>query len=348
LKAYHGDCILIKTYDSNENEFIILIDGGTAMTFDYHLSKELKHLKKIDLLVLTHIDSDHISGLIKFIKNSLFEKIEIKKYWINALNLLRIATGDKISYNQGKTFEELLLDKNELSEKWDEEIYFDSKLTLPSFMTAEIFSPTKEILDTLYEKWPILSKEITNKLTKVLTSGGAKSQIDRGSLTDLSKESFKPNKSLTADIVNSSSIAFVLKLLDCSILLLGDSRAEVIVESLIKIGITNDNPLEVDYVKISHHGSINNTSCELLDLIKCDNFIISTNGGNSSHKHPDREVIARIIHHPKRNYSKKRTIYFNYSLTVIQKKCGKLFNKIDFLEGNWEVMDNINILSKLK
>jgi beta-lactamase superfamily II metal-dependent hydrolase len=325
-------------------DYNILIDGGTASTFDYSLCKELKQINSIDLLVLTHIDSDHIAGLIRFIKNSLFKKIEIKKYWINAPNLLKITSGSKISYEQGSSFEKFLIEKDEPKTKWKDIIHFNNKFELASRIEAVVLSPTEEILNLLYEKWPKQTDEEKENLSNVLIAGGAKSQIDKGELVKLAKEPFSPAKSLENDIFNSSSIAIYLKLNDCSILLLGDSRPEVVIESLKKIKKTIDNKLVVDFVKVSHHGSINNTSCELLDLIDCDNYIISTNGGNSTHKHPDREVIARIIHHPNRDYNKLRTIYFNYPISEIQDKCGVLFNDNDFKTGNWIIRDNINSL----
>ena len=37
-------------------------------------------------------------------------------------------------------------------------------------------------------------------------------------------------------------------------------------------------PLKIDYVKVSHHGSKANTNDELLSLLDCNNFIISANG----------------------------------------------------------------------
>lgn len=347
LKAFHGDCIFIKTQDLMNKEFNILIDGGTASTFDYSLSKELKYINTIHLLVLTHIDSDHIAGLIRFIKNSLFDKIEIRKYWINSPNLLKVSSGNKISYNQGKTFERLLIEKKEPNAKWDDKIIFNNKFDLASGIEAFILSPTEEILNHLFDKWPKLKDKVEDKLLNVSITGGAKSQIDKGSLENLAEEKFTPAESIKADIFNSSSIVIMLNLTDSSLLLLGDSRPEIVVESLKNAGFNKENKLVVDYVKVSHHGSVNNTSCELLDLIECDNYIISTNGGNSTHKHPDREVIARIIHHPNRDYNKLRTIYFNYPLSDIQRRSGILLNENDFNIGNWIIKDDINSLPLL-
>jgi hypothetical protein len=52
-------------------------------------------------------------------------------------------------------------------------------------------------------------------------------------------------------------------------------------------------PLEVDLVKVSHHGSKGNTSPELLSMISSKRFVISTNG--AIHSLPDKQCLARII-----------------------------------------------------
>lgn len=100
--------------------------------------------------------------------------------------------------------------------------------------------------------------------------------------------------------------------------MLGDSYPYSIVESLKNVGYSTDNPLYVDYVKISHHGSRNNISNELLDMIDCDRFLISTNGGNGASCHPDRETIANIACHAKRDRNKSIHLYFNYPIRKIE------------------------------
>lgn len=132
-----------------------------------------------------------------------------------------------------------------------------------------------------------------------------------------------------------------------SILFLGDAHPKFLEQSLSSKGYSKHNKLKVDFVKISHHGSKNNTTNNLLDMIDCDNFVISTNGGNSFHTHPDRETIARIIHHPERitsKYCKKRKIYLNYALSAVQLKSGQFIHPDDLQNGNWELIDNICIL----
>lgn len=339
LEAFHGDCILIKTFDANNRAFTILVDGGPSKTFKYTLRKELKGIDVIDLLVLTHIDADHISGLIRFLKSNAFSNIDVKRYWMNGANLARASTGEKISLEQGKTLEELLLHL-EPSKKWEDQIYCTGDdITLSSGVRCKVLSPTKDILDKLYTNWPEIAKELISDPAEIQIAGGVRTQVEKGSLEELARQPFKPAKKIEKDLANGSSVAFLLELPDTSLLLLGDSRAEVVEASLKAFGYSVDNPISADYVKISHHGSKNNTSCAMLDLINSEHYVISTNGGSGKSKHPDREVLARIFYHSCRNQDVERTIYFNYPLDVIQQKSGVLFGMEELETANFGVVD---------
>ena len=116
--------------------------------------------------------------------------------------------------------------------------------------------------------------------------------------------------------------------------MLADSRPEIIVQSLRDIGVNEKDPLVVDYVKVSHHGSLNNTSQELLGLIKSNNYLISTNGGTADHKHPSRETISRIVYNSNRN-DEVLNIFFNYTLNSLRERIGDFINGIDLEQGNW-------------
>ncbi|MFA6411022.1 MAG: MBL fold metallo-hydrolase, partial [Candidatus Buchananbacteria bacterium] len=65
LAVGQGDSILIQT----PNRYHILIDGGPDNTVLYRLGKYLPfYERQIDLVVLTHPDSDHLNGLIEVLK----------------------------------------------------------------------------------------------------------------------------------------------------------------------------------------------------------------------------------------------------------------------------------------
>lgn len=87
LPASYGDCFFISIKDKDRN-INILIDGGLSSTYDSYLKNLLKELgekgEKLDIVINTHIDSDHIRGLISFLKDNIKDKfIEIGDIWFN-------------------------------------------------------------------------------------------------------------------------------------------------------------------------------------------------------------------------------------------------------------------------
>lgn len=327
LKAFHGDAMLLQTFDGNKKPFNILIDGGPSNTFKKKLKKELSSIRTIHLLILTHIDEDHIGGLLKFFKSDLFTKIEIIKYWFNGGNFAKIKQGNQVGYSEGVEFEKYLLELEGVK-KWETEIvYSKSKIELAKGIEAYILSPTKEILTSLFKNWTELKniQQYTSEQQVGFFSNKNHPRLNE-QLEDIAKEKFKPSY-IKNDIFNHSSIAFLLKTPTFSGLFLGDARVETIIKSLKGLGFNSTKKLKVDFVKISHHGSKKNTSNELLNILDCQKFIISTNGGKGRAQHPNRETLARIVCHSKRNYKLKTTIYFNYSKQVLEKHIGKFINE---------------------
>ena len=73
LKMYparNGDAFLIR--ENLAKPTAILIDGGYASTFQEYILLDLTNLAhhgySLDLVVATHIDTDHIAGLLAFFK----------------------------------------------------------------------------------------------------------------------------------------------------------------------------------------------------------------------------------------------------------------------------------------
>jgi beta-lactamase superfamily II metal-dependent hydrolase len=332
LPAFHGDSVLIKTFDENSNEFIILVDGGTAQTFRYTLKQELEGISRINILILTHIDSDHIGGLLSFFKSSLMDTVIIDEIWINHPELVEINKGELISVKQADNLKNLIAEKKPESKLF--QIVASCQIMNRSGLNFTFLSPTREVISELYCKWETGALQ-ESQGTKVDISSNIKTYSQ--SLEELNRISFAPNKSIVNDIYNASSIAFLLSCPDTSLLMLGDSRPEVISQELKKHGYSEKNPLIVEFVKISHHGSLNNTSQDLLNLIRCNNFLISTNGGTAQHRHPSRETIARLVYNSNRLKDAELKIYFNYDLVSIKNRIGDFINENDLAEGNWSV-----------
>lgn len=104
LKMYpgkNGDAFLVDASGSN-----ILIDAGYASTFKEFIAPDLVQLCKaggrLDLLICTHIDADHIGGVIEFISSNGVSGarriIEIDEVWHNSLRSLPTPLDRQILY----------------------------------------------------------------------------------------------------------------------------------------------------------------------------------------------------------------------------------------------------------
>jgi glyoxylase-like metal-dependent hydrolase (beta-lactamase superfamily II) len=99
LKAFNGDCILIRLDPNDGDKKHILIDGGIRSTYKsykkgkkkpvYGALKELidqlrESRQVIDLLILTHVDDDHIAGILEWFSNDAKAFESIKEVWFNS------------------------------------------------------------------------------------------------------------------------------------------------------------------------------------------------------------------------------------------------------------------------
>ena len=70
-----GDCILL----SGENGGRVLCDGGMRKTMERHLRKRMGMLTdagaQINAVYISHIDQDHISGVLRLLEDALEWKI---------------------------------------------------------------------------------------------------------------------------------------------------------------------------------------------------------------------------------------------------------------------------------
>ena len=76
VQAEFGDCLLLQSSDGG-NSISILIDGGPSQTYEKNLKPTLDTVlpsKNLDLVILSHIDNDHVLGLL-----DLFEAIKREK-----------------------------------------------------------------------------------------------------------------------------------------------------------------------------------------------------------------------------------------------------------------------------
>ncbi len=82
LPARHGDCLLLH-WNAGTSQGRVLIDVGPTTAYE-GIAGRLRQLKdpRIDLLVLTHVDADHIEGAILLLNDSSLG-LSIDQVWYN-------------------------------------------------------------------------------------------------------------------------------------------------------------------------------------------------------------------------------------------------------------------------
>ena len=357
--ANNGDSFFLETASDS-----ILIDGGYVSTYKKYIKPKLLQLKKenrsLNHLIVTHIDNDHILGIIKFIQENTENKIaEVENVWHNSYSHLK-SIYDGLNFS-GKSIDTMsinyqLKDEEDLSSK---NIYTVQGSTLASLLKKNNFQSKNEFLNNHYISFDtaiviecddvifrILSPdddkllELKKYWKKELFNKGFSSDQD---LSDFNEEFFEyilslekekkrlRKKNISASEVidvealaeqdfseddtatNGSSIAFVLEYNKLRLLFLSDSHPSIVAKNIKEHYKEETFPIKFDLIKISHHGSKNNTSPELLELIDSEKYMISTNG--VTHNHPDLETIARII---QRKSTFTRNIYVNYDLDSLK------------------------------
>ena len=330
LPAYHGDAFIIHASKGDKNG-IIVVDGGPDQS-RISVLRRLEQLDEIDLMVLTHYDNDHISGLNTFLaQQSNPEEFSVKELWVNCARNIDIKEESNVSYGQARKMASLLTTLNATKDGsvvWKERIAAGYERDL-GFAIIKVIGPEPDILDKRQEKY---EEEIANDVSL------SRVECDKIIPLDILSQNAKVKPSIAKgnELANMASIAFIIECDGLKALMLGDSFPDAIEKELRK-NYSEEKPLKVDVVKVAHHGSRNNISNSLLDIIDCQDYIISTNGGAGNTRHPDREALANILCHQRRDKSKTIRLYFNYDLDDIQKRTGQLLTDDEIKKYNCEL-----------
>lgn len=307
LPASYGDSLLL-SYGTESATHRILIDGGFSATGEV-LARRLAELEDpIDLLVVSHVDNDHISGVVKLLD---LAGDKVSQIWFNGYihldqfsDLLGPVSGEKLTTK----LVELGMDWNvgwpwpsrpEVPENLGGPVVMNdgpARIDLPGGAEAILVSPTPLQLAELLGVW----EEVVR--TAGLEPGHAhvdepeegRSDMLGGSLEDLAEKS----TGLDDSEANASSIGFVFQWKDPSrdepfrLLLAGDALPGLLVDSLRSLA-EGDEPYELDAFKLPHHTSKKNVTKELIQSVDCPRWIVSTSGKRFNH--PNAEALARIV-----------------------------------------------------
>jgi hypothetical protein len=319
LPALHGDSILIQ-YGLANAPRRILIDGGPIGAYKA-LAKRLDQMpfgkRRFELLVVTHIDADHIESPVRLIAERT-KDFHFDDVWFNGWRHLDEDKG--ILGPVAGEFLSALINKEIGTERWNKSKPFEKKTvkatgkSLPKASLADgmeltVLSPTVKTLAKLRKTW---EKDIKkhgfhpgDMEAAIALLKQTRRLIPEGLLGGSYQEAGERFK-LDSSAANGSSIAFLAEFEGRKCLLLADAHADIIADSVRRLIPPGETRLRVDAVKLAHHGSAANVTPELLGLLDCKRFLVCTNGDVFGH--PDESAIDMVLRHSGPDV----TLYFNY------------------------------------
>lgn len=296
LPARHGDALWLE-YGESTNPRRLLIDGGPRSRLTTRrLAERLRRRADLELLVVTHIDADHISGILALLEDESVP-ISPRDVWFNGWHHLPT---DVLGAQQGEALGGAIrgrrLPWNEDFDEGPAMVPDDGRLPeleLADGLTLTLLSPTRRQLADLRPVW----KREVEKAGLVPGVAAEKAAAQPDLLGDkpidprrLAQESFVEDRSEA----NGASLAMLAEFAGKKILLTGDAHGGVLAEGLRRLvrqrGV---DTLVIDAFKLPHHGSKYNLSPEVLGLVECEHYLISTNG--DIFRHPDPVAMSRIV-----------------------------------------------------
>ncbi|WP_406334889.1 ComEC/Rec2 family competence protein [Streptomyces sp. NBC_00203] len=299
-----GDCLLLEYGDDT---FVrrILVDGGRSGTYPL-IKPTLAGLDGlVDLLVVTHVDQDHILGVLALMDDP-DRSVEFADVWFNGFDQLLDSEGFG-AVDGEKLTSALLAQKVPWNDAFGgrsvevgrELAWFDDGSTM------DVLSPDRGQLERLAPVWSAECAKnglIPGRDPDELPPVEGFEHFGAPNVEQLAASPFKPDTSKT----NLTSIGLLFEFEDKRIVLTGDADDRRLVASIRPLAEAAGGRLHLDVLKVAHHGSDHNLSNELLGLIDCDRYLISTSGAR--HGHPNEIAVARILQHG----GDEKEIVFNY------------------------------------
>ena len=314
LPARQGDALWIRWGDADAPHQMF-IDMGTEPV-GKQIRARLEALppeqRHFDLLVISHIDADHIGGVLTAVAEAdeALDGLAFDDVWFNGWDHLhgkRVAPGiESMGGVQGERLSHWLR-----GQRWNAAFDHgpvqrdpDAKLQVVELhdgLRLTVLGPTPQRMRKLIGQW---QEEVVKAIDKgtldaeIVTPGiesmgstwtGPPVLANAQELEDLAATKSKHDRAAA----NGSSIALLLEYDGHAILLGADAYADDLCDAIT--ALSPDGPLVLSLCKLPHHGSRNNVHRALVEAVDCPAWLFSTDG--TVFKHPDAEAVARVIHY---------------------------------------------------
>jgi len=344
LPARKGDCLLIH-YGDTAAPKLVIVDGGPSQVYQSALRPRLEELHKeraldrrdalpVELLLVSHLDDDHINGVLELAEELENDRrlhqpalLSIQTLWHNSFD--EIIGNNPPQLDMPETAALASFGMSQIPNGTDHDI----EKVLASIAQGHRMRKKAEFL-----KWEINAPFVD----LVMNEGAVSPEIDRfgGGLTvtvlgpmlkQLAKLQKKYDKFLAdkeigrenpeaalatlskdRSVANLSSIAALFALGGKRILLTGDALGEDILAALSERGLASEaEPLQIDILKMQHHGSDRNVTPEFFRRIKARHYVFC---GDGEHGNPERQTLEWLF---AGHSGEAITLHFTYPIDVI-------------------------------
>lgn len=335
LQARKGDALLLRR-EAGDSSALIIIDGGAAGVFRLSLQPRLDALRRelqsddpeppslrVDLMIVSHIDDDHIAGLLELTDHLIDQPqvgnldYKIRVIWHNSFEAiaqgaaagLASVTGDANTASIDNTMTELNLST-------------EGALVVVSIPQGRRLADNARRLDIASNvpwKGPIVADTSLRdlqiaegvKATVLCPNAEQIRQLEMASAKVKGADKATAAAFVDEEVTNLSSIVVLVESDGKTMLLTGDARGDHILDGAREMGIISDlNPTrQVDVLKVPHHGSNRSNGTALFDTFPADHYVIS---GNGEHGNPDPETVRALIA-SRRRLPGHFTLYLTYA-----------------------------------
>ena len=322
VRARHGDALLLHAGTESSPQ-LIMIDGGAARTYEEWLRPRLLELRgssdkplEIKLLMISHIDDDHINGVLDLTQELREAKdedeqpnVDINEIWHNSFadaiaseepaedaertssSLASLVKDDPIPGGRIEEQTRMVLESVRQGRKLRRDAGFLG-IRVNTGFTGNL---------VLKDAAPAKPTRIGGVTLRIL--GPGQKEVDK--LKERWRKDVKPIiekerklaeqsvGSLDTSVFNLASIV-VLATRDASpggsMLLTGDARGDHMLTWMEEEGdvLDDDGNLHVDLLKLPHHGSDRNVTPEFLRRVTADNYVVS---GDGRHGNPEPQMF---------------------------------------------------------
>ncbi|ONG54019.1 hypothetical protein BKE38_11120 [Pseudoroseomonas deserti] len=347
LPARKGDCLLLH-FGKMAPTRLVLVDGGPSGVYGSHLKPRLEALRaarglvpnealQLDALLVSHIDDDHIRGILDLTKDLREAKqqqrplpVRVSRLWHNGLE--QLLGGRPAQLDSHASFgAAALLGEVELPECMDD----TAAMVLASIPQGRKLEDDARFLgwqvNQGFEDGLILAKEGPVQATladdlRLTVIGPLRSELEalwREHEAWLRKHDgeARPAAALAAyldeSVTNLSSIVLLAEMGGRRALLTGDARGDTILRGLRLAGLLprDGGTLHLDLLKIPHHGSSRNMEEDFFRRITADHYVFS---GDGEHGNPERETVEMLL--DARDDGAPFTLHFTYPIAGIDSR----------------------------